>query len=302
MDKWQEMRVFAAVVDAGSFVGAADQLSMSKAAVSRHIAELEQRLGVRLLHRTTRRLSLTEEGEVFDARCREILASIEDSENEVTTRSGEVSGVLKVSVPLSFGVKHLAPLWPQFMAMHPNVKLDVSLTDRVVDLIDEGMDLAIRIALLADSSLVSRQLAKTRLILCASPEYLRDRKSLQRPEDIEQHDVISYVLSTDEWRFVGTDQQQHTIKVIPRMRTNNGDTCVAAALSGAGVILQPTFLVSEHLESGRLIELLPDYPSVELGVFAVFPTRKFVLPKVRRLIEFLADALSQSRWAAHAEK
>lgn len=298
MDKWQEMRVFAAVVDAGSFVGAADQLSMSKAAVSRHISELEQRLGVRLLHRTTRRLSLTQEGEVFDARCRDILATIEESEAEVTTRTGEVTGLLKISVPLSFGVKHLAPLWPQFMASHPDVKLDVSLTDRVVDLVDEGLDLAIRIAQLADSSLVSRKLAATRLILCASQEYLRRREPLQTPSDIEHHDVVGYTLSTgNEWTFEGPDQQQQSVRITPRLRANNGDTCVTAALSGAGIILQPTFLVSDHLEAGTLVELLPDYRSIELGVFAVFPTRKFVLPKVRRLIEFLADALGQARWA-----
>lgn len=301
MDKWQEMRVFTAVVDAGSFVGAADQLSMSKAAVSRHISELEQRLGVRLLHRTTRKLSLTEEGEVFDARCRDILANIEESEAEVTTRTGAATGLLKISVPLSFGVKHLAPLWPEFMATHPDVELDVSLTDRVVDLVDEGLDLAIRIAQLPDSSLVSRKLASTRLVLCASPEYLRGREPLQTPSDIEHHDVAFYTLSMgNEWKFEGPDQQQHLVRITPRLRANNGDTCVTAALSGAGIILQPTFLVSEHLDAGTLIELIPNYRSVELGVFAVYPTRKFVLPKVRRVIEFLEDALSNARWSASA--
>ena len=165
MDRFDEMRVFAAVVDAGSFVGASDALEMSKAAVSRHVAELETRLGVRLLHRTTRRLSLTGEGEIFVARCRELLDSVEEAESEITSRSGEASGLLKVNVPFTFGLLHLAPLWVEFMAMHPKVALDVTLADRVVDLVEEGFDMAVRIARLPDSSLVSRQLSSTRMVL-----------------------------------------------------------------------------------------------------------------------------------------
>src|SRR6478735_7179056 len=171
MDKFQEMRVFAGVVDAGSFVAAADALGMSKAAVSRYVSELEQRLGARLLHRTTRRLSLTEEGELFLARSRDILASIEESEAEMSTRAESATGLLKISVPFSFALKHLAPLWPEFLAAHPRLTLDVELADRIVDLVDEGFDVALRIARLPDSSLVSRRIASTRLVLCASPAY-----------------------------------------------------------------------------------------------------------------------------------
>lgn len=296
MDKWREMRVFAAVIDAGSFARAADELSMSKAAVSRYVSELEQRLGVRLLHRTTRKLSLTEEGEVFNTRCRDILATIEESESEVTTRAGKATGVLKISVPLSFGVKHLAPLWPQFMTAHPAVSLDVSLTDRVVDLLDEGLDLAIRIARLQDSSLVSRKIASTRLVLCASPEYIREHGNLHHPSELEGHHVINYTLLSmgDLWEFKAEKEGQTesvTVRVDSRMRSNNGDTCVAAALGGVGIVLQPSFLVSDHLADGTLVELLPGYRSIELGIFAVFPTRKFVLPKVRLLIEFLSASL-----------
>ena len=178
MDKFQEMRVFAGVVDAGSFVAAADHLGMSKAAVSRYVAQLEQRLGVRLMHRTTRKLSLTQEGEVFLARAREILASIEASEAELSTHADTASGLVKVNVPVSFGIQHLAPLWGEFLDAHPRVSLDVQLADRVIDLVDEGFDLAVRIARLPDSSLVSRQLASTRLVLCASPAYLERRGTL----------------------------------------------------------------------------------------------------------------------------
>ncbi|SEB19356.1 LysR family transcriptional regulator [Variovorax sp. YR216] len=297
MDKFQEMRVFSAVVEAGSFVSAAGALSISKAAVSRYVADLEQRLGVRLLHRTTRRLSLTGEGEVFHSRCREILSSIEESEAEVSTRAGSASGLLKVSVPLSFGVKHLARLWVGFMAAHPQVSLDVNLSDRVVDLVDEGFDLAIRIARLPDSSLISREIATTRLVLCASPHYLKRRGTPLKPSDLRAHDVIAYTLLAmgDQWSFEGPDGAV-TVKVVPRLRSNNGDTCIVAALNGAGVILQPTFLVEEHLAAGTLVELLPGFRSIELGIFAVYPTRKFVVPKVRLFIDYLAKSLAGAAW------
>ena len=291
--------MFTAVVDAGSFARAADAQSMSKAAVSRYVADLEKRLGVRLLHRTTRKLSLTEEGEVFSARCRDILASIEESEAELTTRATRASGVLKVSVPLSFGIKHLAPLWSDFMSAHPQVALEVSLSDRVVDLVEEGFDLAIRIARLPDSSLVSRKLATTRLILCASPEYLRRRGTPKHPSELAHHDVLNYTLLSmgDEWEFEGA-QERVTVRVAPRMRSNNGDTCIEAALRGTGIVLQPTFLVSDHLAEKALVEVLSDYRSIELGIFAVFPTRKYVLPKVRLLIDYLSVSLSTADWAA----
>lgn len=297
VDKYQEMRVFAAVVDAGSFVAAADALTMSKAAVSRYVSELEQRLGVRLLHRTTRRLSLTQEGEVFLARCRDILASIEASEAELSSRTDIATGMLKLSVPVSFGVQHLAPLWSEFLEAHPRVSLDVQLADRVIDLVDEGIDLAVRIARLPDSSLVSRKLASTRLVLCASPAYLKRRGTPKHPSELVEHEVLGYSLLSagDQWPFVGPDGPL-TVKVHPRIWTNNGDTCVAAALRGTGIQLQPTFLVARELASGDLVELLPQYRSIELGIYAVYPTRKFLLPKVRALVEYLSVRLAEADW------
>ncbi len=297
MDKFQEMRVFAAVVDAGSFVGAADALGMSKAAVSRYVSELEQRLGARLMQRTTRRLSLTDEGEVFLARSRDILASIEESEEEISTRASSASGLLKVSVPVSFALKHLAPLWSDFLAAHPRLTLDVHLADRVVDLVDEGFDLALRIARLPDSSLVSRRIASTRLVLCASPAYLKRRGKPVHPLDLASHEVIGYSLLAmkDQWQFDGPEGAV-TVKVTPRLWTNNGDTSVAAAVRGAGITLQPTFLLADELADGRLVEVLPDFRSIELGIYAIYPSRKFVLPKVRALVEFLATAFADAAW------
>jgi DNA-binding transcriptional LysR family regulator len=299
MDKFQEMRAFVAVVDAGSFVRAADALDLSKTAVSRLIGDLENRLGTRLLHRTTRKLSLTPEGEVFQERCRQLLEGVEEAEAELSAQAGEAVGQLRINVPVTFGLLHLAPLWPAFMALHPKVMLDVTLADRLVDLVDEGYDLAVRIARLQTSTLVSRQLTSTRLILCASPEYLRRHGTPEHPSDLAQHSVLSYTLlaSGDQWEFDGP-QGPVSVKVQPHMRTNSGDTCCAAAVQHQGIVLQPSFLVGTHLASGALVEILPQFRSIELGAYAVYPTRKHLTPKVRALIDFLVDAFRMRAWPA----
>jgi DNA-binding transcriptional LysR family regulator len=297
MDKYQEMRVFAAVVDAKSFVHAGEVLGLSKQAISRHVAELESRLGVRLLQRTTRKLSLTDEGQVFYARCSELVGNIDDAEAEITSRTIEGSGLLTVNVPLSFGLLYLAPLWPQFMARHPKITLDVTLVDRVVDLVEDGFDVAVRIARLSSSSLVSRKLTSTRVVLCASPEYLGRRGTPQHPCELAAHEVMSYsLLSTGEsWEFTGP-QGPVSVKVSPRLRTNSGDTCIAAALRHQGVVLQPSFMVGPHLIAGTLVEILPDYRAIELDIYAVYPSRKFLAPRVRLLIDFLVDAFRIKQW------
>ena len=297
MDRFEEMRAFAAVVDAGSFVRAAEALQVSKTAVSRLVGDLEARLGVRLLHRTTRRLSLTVEGEVFHARCKELLAGVEEAEAEATARADEAIGLLRLNVPVSFGLLHLAPLWPAFLQQHPGVTLEVTLSDRIVDLVDEGYDLAVRIARLPASSLVSRKLASTRLVLCASPEYLRRHGTPAHPAEIARHAVFSYtLLSTGEqWNFEGSEGPV-SVKVAPRMRSNSGDTCCAAALQHQGIVLQPSFMVAGHLRSGALVEVLPQYRSIELGVYAVYASRKHVTPKVRVLIDFLVEAFRIRAW------
>lgn len=301
MDRFLEMRTFAAVVDTGSFVGAADALDMSKPAVSRYVNELEARLGVRLLQRTTRRLSLTSEGEVFHARCKELLAQVDEAEAEVSSSSAEVTGLLKLSVPVTFGERHLAPLWPQFMARHPKVALDVSLSDRAVDLVEEGFDLAIRIAQPQSSSLVSRRLATSRLYLCASPEYLARHGTPSHPDDLAHHTILAYTLlaTGEHWTFHGPEGEIK-ISVSPRFRSNSGDTCRSGALAHQGVILQPDFLVGPDIAAGRLVELMPQYQSTTFGIYALYPSRKHVTPKVRRLIEFLAESLQAPDWSGQA--
>jgi DNA-binding transcriptional LysR family regulator len=297
MDRFQEMKVFAAVVEAGSFTGATHILDMSKAAVSRYVGELEERLGLRLLHRTTRKLSPTTEGEIFYARCRELLDNLDEAEAEVTSRTGEATGLLKVNVPVTFGLMHLAPLWPAFLARYPKLAIDITLSDRVTDLVEEGFDIAVRIGQLSASSLISRKLASTRMVLCASPEYLQRRDGPHHPAELLHHDVISYSLfSTGEnWSFTGPDGEA-AVKVTPRVRTNSGDTCRAAALQHLGIILQPTFIVGADLAQGALQEIMPGYRSAELGIHAVYPSRKFVSPKVRLLIDFLVEAFAAPTW------
>lgn len=299
MDKFQEMQVFAAVVEAGSFTRAAAALGMSKAAVSRQVGELEERLGVRLLHRTTRKLSPSTEGEIFHARCRELLDNLEEAEAEISARHGEASGLLKVNVPVTFGLMHLAQLWPALLGRHPHLALDITLSDRVADLVEEGFDLAVRIGQLPASSLISRKLASTRLVLCASPGYLHARGTPQVPQDLAGHEVVSYSLFSEgeHWSFTGP-QGLETVKVSPRLRTNSGDTCRAAALLHQGVILQPSFIVGADLAAGALVELMPAYRSLVLGIHAVYPSRKFVSPKVRLAIDFLVEAFAQPVWEA----
>jgi DNA-binding transcriptional LysR family regulator len=299
MDRFMEMQTFVAVVEAGSFVGGADALDVSKSVVSRVVGELEARLGVRLLQRTTRRLSLTPEGQLFFERCKDLLSGVASAESEITEHAGHVKGELRVSAPVTFGLLHLAPLWPAFMARHPHLVLDVTLGDRLVDLVDEGFDLAVRIAQLGNSSLVSRKLATTRLVLCASKRYLKSHPAIQHPSDLALHTVFTYsLLATGEhWHFHGPEGEV-VVKVNPRLRSNSGDSCCMAALQHQGLVLQPTFLVGEHLASGALVEVLPRYRSAELGIYAIYPSRKNLSPKVRHLVDFLVAAFERPDWPA----
>jgi DNA-binding transcriptional LysR family regulator len=270
---------------------------MSKPTVSRYVGDLEQRLGVRLLQRTTRKLSLTEEGRAFYGRCKAVLADVEVAEAEITSQSVAVKGLIKVNAPMSFGILELAPLWPDFMSKYPDIELDITLADRLVDLVEEGYDLAVRIARLPNSSLVSRKLASTRMVLCASPGYLKKHGTPRHPAELSDRAVLSYSLlaTGDQWEFDGPEGKV-AVTVKPMMRTNSGDTCIAAARKNKGIVFQPSFMVSADLSSGALVELMPQYRALEFGIYAVYPTRQHVLPKVRALIDFLAQKMAGVSW------
>jgi DNA-binding transcriptional LysR family regulator len=302
MDVLQAMKTFTAVVEAGSFVGAMDATALSKPAVSRQVSDLEAHLGTRLLQRTTRRLSLTSEGQGYYQRCKEVLQAVQEAEAEVASSTVQAQGRLRIGAPQTFGALHLAALWGRFAAQNPLVSLDIVLSDRVVDLVEEGYDLVIRIARLPDSSLVSRPLARTRMVLCASPRYLAQRGAPAHPHELAQHDVVSYTYwsSGDVWSFQGGNGEKGEVSVRThsRIHANNGDTCRAAALADQGIVLQPDFLVYADLRSGSLVELMPQFKAVELGIFAVYATRKQLPLKVRRLVDFLVEALQTPPWAA----
>ncbi|MBS0511918.1 MAG: LysR family transcriptional regulator [Proteobacteria bacterium] len=296
MDRFRAMESFIAVVEAGSFVGAADLLRVTKAAVSRGVMELEARLGARLLQRTTRRLSLTEAGRAYYGRCKQILAEVEEADSAVGVVTGHPVGRLRINAPFSFGILHLAPLWGPFMERYPDVELEVTLADRMVDVVEEGFDVIVRISRLEDSSLVYRRLASTRILACASPEYLARNGSPASVEDLARHPVIAYTYAAqgDQWRFSTPDGEREVL-TRPRMRTNNGDTCRAVALAHQGIVLQPDFLVSDDIAAGRLVEVLPDCRGPEIGIFAVYPSRKHLSVKVRALVDFLVDAFAAPR-------
>ena len=298
MDRFREMETFLAVIEAGSFVAAAEKLRISKSVASRIVQDLESRLGGRLLNRTTRRLSLTDVGEAFYQRCRHILEEVEVAEGAVGKDRETVLGLLKVSAPLTFGTLHLAQHWGDFLKRHPLVELDLSLLDRRVDLVGEGYDLAIRIApQQEDSSLVSRKLASSRMVICAAPQYLEKHGTPRTLEEIARHEFIgySYLPTGDVWKFQSGGVAEG-IKTHPRLRVNNGDTCRAAAVQGLGIIVQPSFIVNEDLAAGRLVQILPEWHAEERGIYAVYPTRQHLSGKVRALVDYLADKFKSEPW------
>ncbi len=297
MDRALEMQVFCTVVDKGSFVGAAEPLEMSKAAISRYVSGLEERLGVRLLQRTTRRLSLTDEGRQFYHQAKDVLVMMDEAEESVSSASPEPSGVLRVNAPVSFGILHLAPVWADFMRAYPKIELDISLNDRLVDLVEEGFDAAVRIARMENSSLVGRRLASTRMCLSASPKYLSNHPPICTLGDLAEHGMVAYsnFASGNEWVFEGP-QGRESVRTRSIVRCNNGDTCRSITLAAGGISLQPSFMIAEDLRKGDLVEILPDYQSVELGIYVVYPSRKHLPAKVRALMSFLAQRFASPSW------
>jgi len=292
MDRLRAFEVFATVVGQGSFTRAADKLETSPANVTRYVNELEGMLGARLLNRTSRRLSLTETGKTLYDRALSILEEVAEAEALASSTAMQPRGRLRINAPLSFGILHLAPLWPRFMARYPDIELDISLVDRLVDLVDEGFDLAVRISRGGSPTLISRKLAAIHHFVCASPDYIARHGAPQTPDDIRRHACIAYAYSAsaDEWRLLDRDGKVHTVPVSNILHTNNGETACAAALAGFGMILQPTFLIGEHLRQGRLVRLLPDYHTPEIDVLAVYPSRRHVSAKVRVMVDFLVEA------------
>lgn len=299
MDTVNAMLVFARVVEANSFSEAARRLGLSKSAVSKQVASLEDRLGARLLNRTTRRLSPTEVGTALYERCARIAAEVEEAELIVTHLHAAPRGRLRVNAPMSFGHHHLAPAIPAFMARYPELTIELTLNDRFVDVVEEGYDVAIRITQLKDSSLIARRLAPGRRIVCAAPSYIARHGRPRTVTDIAEHTCLAYTYSerSDQWTLAGTDGRRHHIPINAVFSVNSGDALKAAALEGLGLVLLPTFLVGREVAEGRLVNLFPDVIDEFGGIYAIYPHSRHLTPKVRALVDFLAGRFgSEPEW------
>jgi DNA-binding transcriptional LysR family regulator len=290
MGRFEEMQAFQSTATVLSFTAAAQRLGLSKSMISQRIADLETRLGVRLINRTTRRLSLTEAGQAFLEGCARALREAAEAEEEASRHGSTLSGAIRIAAPLSFALLHLRPALFDFMAAHPGLELHLDMDDRVVDLVQGGYDMAIRIAgRLPDSSLVARRLARSRLVVCASPAYLAERGIPAEPAALAGHDCLLYsgAARADLWAFrIGAEWVP--VAVHGRLHANNGDMLLAAAIAGYGVALLPSFLVGAALESGALIAILPEFPTQDGAIHAVYPQSRHVTTRVRAFTDFLA--------------
>ena len=288
MNRLLEMEVFIKVVDSGSISAAAERMDVVKSAVSKRLNDLESRLGVVLLNRTTRRMSLTDAGREFYVRSQEILNSVEDAESSLSDIQENLSGRIRLAVPLSFGLEHIGPALHDFMQQHPDLMIDVDFNDGQVDLVDEGFDLGIRIAKLSDSSLVARPLTSIRRVVCASPGYWVEHGRPETPEQLKNHIGLRYSLTKNRsWPFIRPDGTRGSVIVPTRSSANNGLFLSQAAANGAGVVCMPVFIVYQLIESGALEPVLLDYQWADLKAWAVYPDARYLPHRVRALIDFL---------------
>ncbi len=290
MDQLKCMQVFTKVVELGAFVAAAEALEMSPPMASKHVKRLEDRLGVRLLNRTTRTVSTTEAGRTFYQHCQLIFGQIEEAIAEASNLQLEPKGQLKINAPLSFGRVHLSRAVAAFQGCYPQISVDLTLNDRIVDIVDEGFDVAIRIGRLADSSLIARTLAPCRMTLCAAPAYIGERGKPRTPADLKHHNCLmyEYLEQTGRWRFSHASDEIVS-HVNGDFRSSYGAAIVEAAVAGRGIILEPSFMTGPYLRSGELLQLLPDYRPQSLAVHAVYSQARLLPRKVRVFIDFLAQ-------------
>ena len=296
MDRLASMEVFVRAADLGSFTAAAAVLGMSSQMVGKHISFLEQRLGAQLLRRTTRQQSLTDIGRNFYDRCRLILAETDAAEALVSDLSTTPRGRLRVSAPVTFGACRLAPLVTQYLQSYPDVDVELTLTDRYVDVVEEGYDAAIRIGRLKDTALAMRELATYPLIACASPAYLAANGTLNSPEDLGEHQCLAFVNWSGqpyaEWRFTRAGRV-HAVQVRSRLQINDGRALLAAALDGHGIILQPEVVAREHIDAGRLVQVLPSYAAPSQPMHLLFSARRTQTLKLRCFIDCVVDAFGR---------
>jgi DNA-binding transcriptional LysR family regulator len=287
MDRFHLMQLFVRIVEAGSFSAVAREMNMIQPTVSKQLTALEEKLGVRLLNRTTRKLSLTEAGREYHERCKRILDDVQDLESEVSELQNRPTGTLRVNAPVAFGQLYLVPLSFQFRRKYPGLAIDASLNDRYIDLIQEGIDVAIRFGELEDSQLVARHVGSSARICVASPAYLQARGRPRVPVDLKSHNCITYTyLFGNEWRFDGPGGSQ-PVRVFGDYRANSGLTIRAAALEGIGIANVPAFVVREDVESGRLVQVLAEYGPAPVRISAVYPSARLLSRKVKLFVDYM---------------
>ncbi len=290
MGRLEELATFVQVVESGSFTAAADRLKVAKSAVSRRVSDLETRLGVQLFRRTTRRLNLTDTGRGLYERSIRILADLDEAEQAVSREHRTLRGTLRVAAPLTFGIHHLGPAIHEFSARHPELVFDIDFNDRQIDMIQEGIDVAVRIARLEDSTLVARRLAPIRVALCASPDFLERHGAPGSPADLATIPCLTYSLLPDPqvWRYRTPDGGEGSVKVASQLSANNGDFLCSAAVAGRGVLLSPTFIVYQALARGDLVPLLEDIRWPDVAAYALYPRTRHLSVRVRAFVDFLA--------------
>jgi DNA-binding transcriptional LysR family regulator len=290
MDRLTAMEIFTNVVEFEGFSAAAGRLGISRASVSKQVIQLEESLGARLLNRTTRRVSVTEVGEAYYARCKRVLAEVEEADLLVEQLHSEPRGILKVSAPMSFGVSHVGPAVSDFLSEYGDLSVSLTLNDRFTDLIEEGFDVAIRISQSADSSLIARRLGGIRCLMTATPDYLERMGTPTKPQDLSNHQCLSYIYlaSGREWPMFGPNGAT-SVKVSGPLKANNGEVLVQAARQGLGIAFLPNFLVRDEIDKGGLVPVLEQYRLPELSVYAVSPPNRFPARKVQAFITFLAE-------------
>ncbi|PXF63804.1 LysR family transcriptional regulator [Kangiella spongicola] len=291
MDRLETMKAFITVAELGSFTKAAEKLETSNQLVSKYVSQLEEQLGVRLFNRTTRRVRLTQEGEQCLQHAMHILESVHDMENHFGELQNSAKGILHISAPVSFSTLHLAPLIRDFKKLYPEVGVNLELSDRKVDVIEEGFDVALRIGHLKSSSLIAKKIAPVRLVLCASPSYIKQYGEPTHPEDLEsshflRYSYMDYTTSENPLMRVLRDNSHHNQT---ELVANNGEILMASAIAGEGYILQPTFIVGEALKQGKLKTMLNDFELETMGLYAIYPHRKLLAPKLRAFIDFASS-------------
>ncbi|HJV83270.1 LysR family transcriptional regulator [Noviherbaspirillum sp.] len=291
MDRLQSMRVFAKVVEQGSFAGAGKALNISNAVITRHVADLEEHLGTRLLNRTTRKLSLTETGHAYLERVLQILQEIDDAEAIASSHAKKPSGTLRIYSLLGFGQSHLAQLLPLYAAQFPDVTLDITVSDRTVDLVEDRFDVGIFVDFQKfDASMVARQLGVSEIVLCASPQYVKKHGTPRTLEDISKHACLnfSYEQMRRHWPVKGPHGDTINIPITSKVISNNGDLLRQCALAGMGIVIRPSFALGDDLAAGRLVRLLPKHELGQLSVVMVYPSRRLLSAKVRSFVDFIA--------------